>query len=266
MTMGGRQLGPLHDGLDLLEWLSDQPQAVGVSTAAERFAWPRSRAHRVLGALVAAGYAVQEADRRYRATARVLRLACGTMSRHPLRALALPALRRTSEATGCDSVFSVLDGERTLAIAVDSPAGRPAADPFAMLGRAAHLHGAANGKVLLAWMPLLDQEALLARLELPALTAHTITDRAVLARELVLVRSRGWALNDGENHPDIRTVSVPVFDGFHRCVAALGASQVPALVDPAVVVPVLQRESAALTRALAGLPGAAHSRPAPVKA
>lgn len=244
-------LRPLHEGLVLLEWLSDAAEPVGVTAVAGHFAWPKSRAHRVLAALVATGYAAQDGDRRYRATPKVLRLASGAMSRHPLRALALPALRRASEETGCDAIFSVLHEDRSLAIAVDSPAGRPASDPFAELGRAAHLHGAANGKILLAWLPLLEQEALLARLDLPELTARTITDRVKLEQELTRTRERGWALNDRENHPNTVTVSVPVFDGFHRCVAAFALSHRPGAAKREALLAVLQRESKALTRAIA---------------
>lgn len=246
-------LRPLHEGLLLLERLSDQPEALGISDAARVLGWPKSRVHRILAALVAAGYVEQDADRRYRATPKVLRLASGTMSRHPLRQQALPFLRRACAQTGADATISILHEERSLAIATDSATGDPAVDPFAMLGRSSWLHGAANGKVLLAWMPLVEQRDLLARLELPALTRRTITDRQRLAIELERVRERGWAVNDRENHPDVFTVSVPVFDGFHRCIAAFGLSQRPAAADERAAVAVLRRASAALTRRIAGL-------------
>ncbi|MBN8525375.1 MAG: IclR family transcriptional regulator [Planctomycetes bacterium] len=246
-------LRPLQEGLLLLERLSDQPEALAISDAARVLGWPKSRVHRILAALVAAGYVEQDADRRYRATPKVLRLASGTMSRHPLRQQALPFLRRACAETGADATLSVLHEDRSLAIATDSATGDPAADPFSMLGRSSWLHGAANGKVLLAWLPLVEQRDLLARLELPALTRRTITDRARLAAELERVRERGWAVNDRENHPDVFTVSVPVFDGFHRCVAAVGLSQRPDAADEKRSVAVLRRESAALTRRIAGV-------------
>lgn len=246
-------LRPLAEGLLLLERLSDQPEALGISDAARVLGWPKSRVHRILAALVAAGYVEQDDERRYRATPKVLRLASGTMSRHPLRQQALPFLRRACAETGADATLSVLHEDRSLAIATDSATGGPAADPFSMLGRTSWLHGAANGKVLLAWLPLVEQRDLLARLELPALAPRTITDRGRLAAELELVRSQGFAVNDRENHPDVYTVSVPVFDGFHRCLAAFGLSRRPGDGDRARTVAVLKREAAALTRLIAGV-------------
>jgi IclR family transcriptional regulator, acetate operon repressor len=246
-------LRPLVEGLLLLERLSDQPEALGISDAARVLGWPKSRVHRILAVLTAAGYVEQDDDRRYRATPKVLRLASGTMSRHPLRQQALPFLRRACAATGADATLSVLHEDRSLAIATDSATGGPAADPFSMLGRTSWLHGAANGKVLLAWLPLVEQRDLLERLDMPALIPRTITDRTELAAELERVRARGYALNDRENHPDVFTVSVPVFDGFHRCLAAFGLSQRPDSADEVRTVEVLKRESAALTRRIAGL-------------
>jgi DNA-binding IclR family transcriptional regulator len=246
-------LRPLHEGLHLLELLSDRPETLGVSDAARQLGWPKSRVHRILAALVQAGYVERDDGRRYRATPKVLRLASGTMSRHPLRQLALPFLRRACESTGADATLSVLHEDRSLAIATDSATGSPAADPFSMLGRTSYLHGAANGKVLLAWLPLVECRDLLCRLELPAITARTITDRTMLAAELERVRAQGHAVNDRENHPDIVTVSVPVFDGFHRCLAALGLSQRPDQADAERTITVLKREASALTRRIAGV-------------
>ena len=149
-------------------------------------------------------------------------------------------------------MLSVRDGDRSLPIAVDSPAARLATDPFARLDRVSQLHSAANGKLLQAWMPLLEPEAMLARLPMPVITSQTITNRAALVQELIQVRNQGWAMNDHENHPDIQTVSVPVFDGLHRCVAALGLSDVAERIDPKQGLPVLLRESKDLTRRIAG--------------
>jgi DNA-binding IclR family transcriptional regulator len=246
-------MSPLHDGLQLLEWLSDHPQAQGVTVVAQAFGWPKSRAHRVLATLLTAGYVVQDPDRRYRATPQVLRLASGVMSNTPIRTLALPVLRQAAQITGGDAILSVLHGDRSLAIAVDSPAGRLSEDPFDVLGRTAHLHAAANGKVLLAWLPLVEQRQVLDRLPMSRLTARTITDRASLEAELEQVRAQGFARNDRENHPDTVTISVPVFDGFHRAVAAMGLSQRPGVLKQAQVVAVLKKSSAGLSRAIAGV-------------
>jgi len=57
-----------------------------------------------------------------------------------------------------------------------------------------------------------------------ALTPYTITSAAALRAELKRVREQGYAVDDRENHADMRCVAVPVLDRDGRAVAALSAS------------------------------------------
>lgn len=69
----------------------------------------------------------------------------------------------------------------------------------------------ANGKALLAAMPASVAEAALPE-TLPALTPHTITDRAALLAELDEVRARGYAFDREEQSERICAVGVIVRD------------------------------------------------------
>lgn len=247
----------LIHGLRLLEHLAVLDGPATVSRLAAELGLARSQTHRLLQSLKGGGYVVQEPDRRYRIGLRPLRITAGIMTSHPLRRAALPFLRRVSEATGCDAVLSVLHADQALVIATDHPQGSQL-DAFNVLGQAAPLHAWANGKVLLAYLPLVEQEALLGRLTLTRYTERTRTTRAALEGELLAVRERGWALNDRENQADVLSVSVPLSDAFHRCLAAFGASwspgKQPDTAEIERVVGVLRTCAAALTRNLAGLP------------
>ncbi|MDA3963072.1 MAG: IclR family transcriptional regulator [Planctomycetota bacterium] len=248
----------LHHGLRLLEHLAASPTPVALSDLSRALGLAKSQAHRLLHSLVEAGYVVQDSRRRYAIGLKVMGLTGSIMLHHPLRLMALPVVRAQSAASGLEVVFSVLSGGRALVLATDHPEGR-VRDPFAVLGQSAPLHAWANGKVLLAFMPLAQQEALLAELPLPRYTPRTITDRARLVSELRRIRQRGWALNNRENQTAVTSVSVPVFDDCHRCIAALGASwpldvrPTPATRD--VVVEALQHAVIPLAkRSVAGLP------------
>jgi len=67
-------------------------------------------------------------------------------------------------------------------------------------------------------------EAVITDGALVALTAHTITGTPALRVALGRVREQGYALDDRENHTDIRCIAVPVKDRDGRAVAALSAS------------------------------------------
>jgi DNA-binding IclR family transcriptional regulator len=73
------------------------------------------------------------------------------------------------------------------------------------------VHASAIGKVLLAFSA--DPAAAVADLgELGPFTDATLTSPDALLADLDLTRRRGWALNDGERFPGVRTMAAPVTD------------------------------------------------------
>ena len=80
------------------------------------------------------------------------------------------------------------------------------------------------GKVLLASLPQDQLDNFLLEGELVPLTPYTITDPAVLRKQLEDVRKLGFACDNRENHIELRCVAVPIFDSNGRAVAAMSAT------------------------------------------
>lgn len=77
-----------------------------------------------------------------------------------------------------------------------------------------HLHASAGGKVILADLPDARVASILDEMGTPALTEHTVTDRAALLEELEVVRDRGFAYEREEQAPGVRGIAAPVeWDG-----------------------------------------------------
>jgi IclR family acetate operon transcriptional repressor len=89
------------------------------------------------------------------------------------------------------------------------------------VGLTAPLHVGAPGKVLLAFLPPAELEALLAIVPLTAVTPHTITDREQLLEELAIVRQRGYAVSVGERSPWASAAAAPIWDWSGKTIAAL---------------------------------------------
>lgn len=85
-------------------------------------------------------------------------------------------------------------------------------------------HATALGKVLLASMPAENLDVFLSTQELRSLTDRTIVDPARFRAEIARVRKAGAAYDEGEFHPEIRCVAVPIYNFTGRAVAALGLS------------------------------------------
>jgi IclR family transcriptional regulator, acetate operon repressor len=68
---------------------------------------------------------------------------------------------------------------------------------------------------------------------MPALTPQTITSPAALQRELALVRTRGYALDNGEQEVGVQCIAVPVPDA--PALTAISISGPEARLTPPVI-------------------------------
>ena len=84
-------------------------------------------------------------------------------------------------------------------------------------------YAAALGHAILAWQPPDQARAVLQSSERVPLSDCTLTDLTLLQDRLAEVRSRGFAISDGENAFGLRTVAAPVFwpDGTVRAAISL---------------------------------------------
>ncbi|MFJ4655833.1 IclR family transcriptional regulator [Nocardia sp. NPDC088792] len=120
------------------------------------------------------------------------------------------------------------------------------------------LHATALGKILVAYRPGIRQEATGCTRE--AFTARTLTAPAVLARELALVRSRGWAAEIGEFRLDRASIAAPIRLPNRSVVAAISVTgPVEEIASPAgqsSLVPRVRLAAADIEHTLKGTYGA----------
>ncbi len=213
-----RLLQSLMRGLKALDILAASTEPMRLTRIAEELGIEKSNASHILKSLVAAGYAVQDESRRYRAAHEPqFRKEGHSLSEVvACKELCRPILQRLVDVTGECAHLAVLVDERvwyvdkvdsTLPLKVDHP-----------VGSLAPLHCTALGKAFLAFGGAEIPAAL------PSHTARTIIDRHVLNDDLEQARIQGVAVDDGEFAEGIRCVARPVFDSSDRMIAALGIS------------------------------------------
>ena len=128
---------------------------------------------------------------------------------------------------------------------------------FARPGSRVPMHSSAVGKALLAHMPGPAVNAIVERRGLPRLTERTITDRAALENDLRMVRSQGFAIDDGEHAIGLRCVAAAIFGANGAPVAALSISAPAARVPDKRV----QELGAAVKRAADAISAASGRQP-----
>lgn len=209
--------------LGILECLAAAEQPLSAQQVARQCSLSRPTAYRHLTTLLTRGYVATTQDgSRYQIGARVLSLSKSFLDRLGLPELAKPDMSELSRISGETVHLGILDGTEILYVGkVD---GSQSVRMHCTLGTRNPLHCTALGKVILAFLPSVERDALLDQMLLTARTPSTITNRVALEEHLELVRAQGYAIDDMEIEEGIRGVGAPVFDHTGYVIAAISTS------------------------------------------
>jgi IclR family acetate operon transcriptional repressor len=209
--------------LDVLEALVPAGrEGLPLVTIARELEISKSTALALLKTLTGRGFVAEVGTgrfRRYRLGLALARLGDEVLSQVSLLDVALPCLRVMTDEAGWTSRIGVLDDP--FAVIVGRVDGPGIVRFKSTLAQRELPHCSAIGKALLA---NIAQDRLLDIVEqtgLPGRTAATITELEPLLRELSLVRTRQYAVDDEEDNEGVLCVGAPVYDHRGTCVAAI---------------------------------------------
>jgi IclR family acetate operon transcriptional repressor len=176
---------------------------------------PASTVHRLLDLLMREGMVERaEATPTYRAGREFLRLSSVVASQHPLQVIAAPLLEQAVASMNETAYLCLyLPRERRLAFAAHVESSHP-------LGYRVRSHEpqtlltGASGRSILAFLPPVEREAVLAREGVPGL--------AELAQDLAAIRARGYALSLGQRIAGAVGIFAPVFAAGGGVTGSLG--------------------------------------------
>jgi IclR family transcriptional regulator, acetate operon repressor len=228
----------------ILECFRSDPSALGITDIARNVGLNVSTAHRLMRALVAAGFMEQDPiTERYRLGIEVAVLGQRALEQAGYH-LAKPILTRLADRTG-ESVS--LGVRRNHEVVVIERASSPQPLRFDHpSGAELQLHASGMGKVLLAFGDIAPESAIAQLRDLPRFTDHTICTVSALGHELAQVRAQGYAVNHEERYDGVNGVAAPVLGPAGVARAAVGV-QGPAVRMTAARI----EEIAALVRAAA---------------
>ncbi|MCU1639819.1 MAG: putative transcriptional regulator [Nocardia sp.] len=179
----------------------------GVSEIARQQGLAVSTTHRLLAALVQAGFLEKDTvSSRYRMGGALAEYGQIAYRQHRIY-LAEPHLEQLANTTGASA--SVATRHNIHAVLLGTSHWRET-DGHALQGVRLPLHASALGKALLAWSATTDDE--LRSLPYEEGTERSVSGPAELRRELITTRERGYAYNDEELDPGFRTIGLPILD------------------------------------------------------
>jgi DNA-binding IclR family transcriptional regulator len=224
--------------LAVLGAFDEHHRSLSLTSIARRAGLPLSTAHRMVAELVSLGALAPDpgasGGRDYVIGRRIWDIGLLAPVQTTLREAASPFLHDLYAATLATVHLAVRDGDEVLY--VERLRGRASVEIVSTVGSSLPLYSTGVGKVLLAHAPAAVVDRVLGRLE--PVTAHTITDPAVLRAELARVRRDDVATTNQEMSLGGASIAVPV-RRHGEVVAAIG-----------VVVPTLQRDRGRMVTAL----------------
>lgn len=217
------QVQSLSRALKLLNALSYAPQGLTLSEIAHQVGLPNSTAHRLLATLQNERYVRFDQEHSlWQVGVQAFRVGSTFARARDLGVLARPFMRRLMEQSGETVNLGIIDRNEVVYVAQveTQKMMRAIAGP----GGRAHMHCSGIGKAMLAAMNDETRDKVLSRLEFQRETARTITSRTSLEHELVLIRQRGFAVDDEEYAIGLRCAAAAIFNEHGEPVAGLSVS------------------------------------------
>jgi len=211
-------LSSVDNALRVLELLSSRP-SLRVIEVAEHLDVARSTAHRILSALLARGFVVQDAHKIYRAGPAIDRFRQPRISGpRATRELVHPHLESLAGQVGETCHVAVLEGNGTRFI--DSVESFQALRVGNRIGMLLPAHKTAIGVALLAELPLSSLRSIYPR-GLTGDSREAKQTLQTLERKIRAVRRTGYASNVGESDAGISAVGMCLRDPYDRAFAGI---------------------------------------------
>jgi IclR family acetate operon transcriptional repressor len=218
-----KTLQSLERGIDLLFLFSTERPTLSLLEIAKALGLPASTVYRLVATCCKKNILARDPRaKRYELHAGLLRLQQVLRARLDIRRIALPHLEDLARASGETSQLFLLQGNEVVCAEAISSAHTIRFMPEQ--GRAIPLHASALGRVVLAFLSDAFLRKYLARVGLPAITPHTVTDATTLRALLRQIRKQRYALTFQQMYLGARGVAVPIFDPAGAVVASLGIS------------------------------------------
>jgi len=206
----------------LLRAFGSSAPELGVSELGRRLNLHKSTVSRLLSTLESEGLLERApGTEKYRLGPEIARLAGQADHLGDVREVARPFLVELAEVTRETANLAILDGDEVNN--VDQVSGAHWVRVGNWVGRRTPLHCVANGKALLAFLPVAQLDRLAAG-PLAAFTPLTITRTDTLLASLALVRQQGYAAALGEIEEGLNAVAAPIWDAHGAVAAAISVS------------------------------------------
>jgi DNA-binding IclR family transcriptional regulator len=191
--------------LAIIECFTPERRSLSLQEIADRIQLPKATAFRIVHSLEEAGYVVRLENQQYCLSFRFIRIAGLVKSTLDIRSLARPVMEELTEKTEETVCIYTVSGQSR--VCIDTMTAAMQLRSVMQPGDHAPLLSGSSSKVLLAYMPPIQQQPLL-----PAMAKASKRSRTALIAELDAVRKQGYAISHGERHLGLSGIAAPIAD------------------------------------------------------
>jgi DNA-binding IclR family transcriptional regulator len=209
--------------IDILESFSANEPGVGVGELSRRVSLPKSTVFRLLTTLESRGLVAQNSETGlYHLGVGLIPLANSVYVYSDLRRTARPHLHRLANTVEETTSLGILVEADTINLDRIEFRGRLVVRAGGA-GNKLPFHATSGGKAIASFLPADELEGLLAA-PLAALTPATITNPEDLQRQMIKIRTRGYATSLDELEEGLHAVSAPIFNYQGEVIACVSVS------------------------------------------
>lgn len=209
--------------LMILDLFDEHTTELKITEISERMELHKSTVHSLLKTLQEYAYIDQNQENgKYRLGLKLAERGNLVISNIDIRKAAHQYLVDLAAKTGQTVHLGILDGRE--GVYIDKVDGEQSIIRYSRIGRRLPLHSTAIGKVLLAYQEPHEMTRLLQGYPYQQQTANTITNEAVLRKEIEKIRQQGYAIDHQENEQGVQCAAVPIFKGKGKVLAAISIS------------------------------------------
>ncbi|GEA15590.1 IclR family transcriptional regulator [Moorella sp. E308F] len=211
--------------LAIMDALAEAGVPMAISDLADKVQLNISTVHRLLSTLIVKGYIEQEPETsRYKLGLKLFAMGKTALYAQDLQTIGRPFLEELVRRCNETANLAILDDRDVVYIDQVESNNIVIVRMFARVGSRGPAHATGSGKMLLSSLTDEELDKLFAGVQLEQYTSETITDVAILKKELQRIRRQGYAIDLGERDENVRCVAAPIRNHEGKVVAAISVS------------------------------------------
>ncbi|HAK46759.1 MAG TPA: IclR family transcriptional regulator [Spirochaeta sp.] len=207
--------------LKIIEYLAKEKTEASITEISDDFDYPKNSVFRILNTLQYYGY-VEEAQRKYKATPRLLYLGYAGMRNNGITENSIDIMHAIRDELNETVMLGTLLGNEI--VIIEQLPSFQYIKFTTEIGHRVNIHTSAPGKGIAAFLPEKEKAELISHLTFTRFTNGTIPSQNEMMKELDTVRECGYAIDKGEEVPEVRCVGAPIFDYRNYPIAAVWCS------------------------------------------